>query len=469
MPRIFNQDVSLKSVFLMMTEGTLIVLSLVAAVKLRFWGDQSAFEFHTLLPDFAFQVLVAVVTFQICFYYNDLYDLRSVLQRAERFVRIGESLGASCLVLAALYYVAPALVLGRGVFLLALILVASWAILARITLDAAWYPTDLVKRVLIVGTGPLAVGVAREFARREDLHVNLVGFVAGSGAADDPGMDLLLRPTLGSIRELEALTWEHNVSEIVVALEDYRGALPVGDLVKLRVQGVRVEDAHTTLAALTGRVWLESVRPSWFVFSDGFRRSRLNGLLKRAVDLSFALLGLALSAPLMAIIALAIRLDSRGPALYRQERVGLHGRVFDVLKFRSMVQEAEGRTGPQWAQKNDPRVTRIGGFLRKYRLDELPQFLNVLQGQMSFVGPRPERPAFVELLRQKIPFYDERHSARPGITGWAQVRYDYAASVEGAVRKLEYDLFYLKNMSVLLDCLIVFETVRIVLEGKGGR
>ena len=453
----------------MLVEGTLIILSLVAAIELRFWGDQGAFEFYTLLPDFAVQALVIVVTFQMCFYYNDLYDLRSALQRSEQLVRVGESLGAGCLVLAALYYLAPALVVGRGVFVVALLLVGILAIAVRITLDAAWSPTEFAKRVLVVGNGPLAQAVGREFVRRGDLHINLVGFVVGNPASYVPDDQLLNRPVLGSIDNLETLATQHCVSQIVVALEDCRGLLPVRELVTLRVQGVQVEDAHTALAALTGRVWLESVRPSWFVFSDGFRRSRLNALLKRAVDLSLASLGLVLSAPLMATIALAIKLESKGPVFYRQERVGLRGKTFNVLKFRSMVTYAEQSAGPQWAQEDDPRVTRVGRYLRKYRLDESPQFLNVILGQMSFVGPRPERPAFVELLRQKIPFYDERHSVRPGITGWAQVRFDYAASIEGAVRKLEYDLFYLKNMSILLDCLIVLETVRIVLDGRGGR
>jgi exopolysaccharide biosynthesis polyprenyl glycosylphosphotransferase len=214
---------------------------------------------------------------------------------------------------------------------------------------------------------------------------------------------------------------------------------------------------------------LEAVSSSWFIFSEGFRRTRLTTVLKRAVDLFFGCLGFALSAPLMPFIALAIKLDSRGPVLYRQRRVGLGGECFEVLKFRSMRQDAEAGSGAQWAQEDDPRVTRAGRFIRTYRFDELPQFINVIRGEMSFAGPRPERPEFVEKLREAIPFYDERHSVRPGITGWAQVRYPYGASVEDALHKLEYDLFYLKNMSVIFDCAIVIETVKIVLFGRGGR
>jgi exopolysaccharide biosynthesis polyprenyl glycosylphosphotransferase len=223
------------------------------------------------------------------------------------------------------------------------------------------------------------------------------------------------------------------------------------------------------MAALTGRVWLSTVQPSWFVFSTGFRRSWLTAFLKRAFDLVFGLVGLILSAPVMALVAIAVRLDSPGPILYRQVRVGLGGRCFELLKFRSMREDAEDGNGAQWAQEDDPRITRLGRFLRKFRFDELPQYINVIRGEMSFVGPRPERPVFVEMLRAQIPYYDERHSVRPGITGWAQVEYGYGASVEDAYRKLEYELFYLKNMSILFDCAIALQTIRIVLLGRGSR
>jgi exopolysaccharide biosynthesis polyprenyl glycosylphosphotransferase len=240
-------------------------------------------------------------------------------------------------------------------------------------------------------------------------------------------------------------------------------------LVHLRVGGLEVEDAHTVLAALTGRIWLRTVRPSWFVFSGGFRRSRTSLLVKRVMDLAFGLIGLALLAPLMLVVSIAIRMDSNGPVVYRQERVGCGGKVFHLLKFRSMKVNAEAENGAQWAQKNDPRVTRVGRFLRKFRLDELPQFVNVMRGEMSFVGPRPERPCFVDHLRDQFPLYDERHSVRPGITGWAQVKFTYGASIEDAYRKLEYDLFYLKNMSLVFDLLILVQTLRVVFLGSGSR
>jgi len=235
------------------------------------------------------------------------------------------------------------------------------------------------------------------------------------------------------------------------------------------VRGVRVEEASNALSALTGRIPLRAVQPSWFVFSDGFHRSKWNELLKRTLDLAASIVGLVLSIPIMILVGVAVRLDSEGPIIYRQTRVGRMGKCFDVLKFRSMRNDAEKSGGAQWATENDPRTTRVGAFLRKYRFDELPQFLNVIRGDMSFVGPRPERPVFVEDLRQVISYYDERHSVRPGITGWAQVQYAYGASIEDAFNKLEYDLFYLKNMSLSFDIAIIIRTIGIVFGGRGGR
>jgi sugar transferase (PEP-CTERM system associated) len=322
--------------------------------------------------------------------------------------------------------------------------------------------------VVILGTGQLALELARELTRREDLNMKLEGLISGAsnGGAEESVFGV---PVLGSVLELESIAKQRDVSRIIVALEDRRGVLPTRELVTLRVRGVRVDDASTALSALTGRVSLRTVKPSWFVFSDGFHRSRWNDILKRVLDLVVGMVGLILSAPVMALVALAVRWDSRGPVIYRQTRVGRMGKCFQVLKFRSMRTDAELKNGAQWATADDPRVTRIGKALRKYRLDELPQFINVIRGEMSFVGPRPERPEFVEDLRKTIPYYDERHSVRPGLTGWAQVQYSYGASIEDAFNKLEYDLFYLKHLSITFDMAIIVQTIRIVFSGRGGR
>jgi sugar transferase (PEP-CTERM system associated) len=466
MVRIFSQYVSPKSLLLMAMESALIVFSLLCAIRLRFWNSPEDIASYVVYPDFLIQCAIILVVLLSCFYYNGLYDARGGFGTVERALRIEQSIGAASLVLGLLYFLMPGLLLSRGVFVIGMLLAMVAVLLGRKALDRAWQLTAPVQHVMILGTGNLATTLAREINLRNDLTMRLAGFVSPSPV---PPEEILAGvPVLGSAAELEAIARSRPVSRIIVALEDRRGALPIRELVSLRVRGIQIEEAASTLSALTGRVSLGAVRPSWFVFSDGFRRSQWNEFLKRLLDLLAATAGLLLSLPVMALVALAVRLDSKGPVFYRQTRVGRMGKTFEVLKFRSMRQDAE-RLGAQWAAENDPRVTRVGRFLRKYRLDELPQFWNVIRGDMSFVGPRPERPCFVDELRRIIPYYDERHTVRPGITGWAQVQLHYGASVEDALAKLEYDLFYLKNMSMLFDLAIIFQTVRIVIGARGSR
>jgi sugar transferase (PEP-CTERM system associated) len=468
MIRIFSQYVSLKSLLLMIVESCLIVLSLVCAVKLRFWNNPAEYSLYVAFPDFAGQIAIVVAVCLACFYCNDLYDLRTGYGPVERVLRVEQSLGAASLLLGLLYFLFPDLLLSRGVFLIGMVLVTGFVLLARKLLDRAWQLSTAVQRVVILGTGQLALELAREITCREDLGMRLEGFVSAVPVGPE-GEKVFGFPILGPMTGMETIAKERKISRIIVALEDRRGVLPTRELVSLRVQGLRVDDAPTALAGLTGRISLRSVRPSWFVFSEGFHRSKWNELLKRILDLVVAMIGLVASLPIMLLVGLAVRLDSKGPIIYRQKRVGRMSRHFEVLKFRSMRVDAEKGTGAQWASENDPRITRIGRFLRKYRLDELPQFINVIRGDMSFVGPRPERPEFVKELREKIPYYDERHSVRPGLTGWAQVRYMYGSSVDDAFQKLEYDLFYLKNMSMVFDLAIIVQTIGIVFRGQGAR
>lgn len=467
MVRILNQYVSPKSIVLLALESGLMTLALVCAVRIRFW-DSAGFDEYVALPDFAWQAVIFVATLQVCFYYCDLYRLNAIRGRNEQLMALGQSLGSGCLLLGILYFVFPALVLGRGIFFISVALVPAFVTFSRVALDRIWQAAAPKQRIFIIGAGDLAIAVASQLLKRSDLNVQLVGFI-DTTRSDGSGRTLFGLPVFESGDRLESLAEQYQTTQIIVALEDRRNALPTRDLVRLRVQGVRVEDAHTTISALSGRVWLETVKPSWFVFTDGFARSTVTLILKRAIDLASGIAGLTISSPLMLLAAIAIRLDSKGPIIFRQTRVGLRGKCFELLKFRSMRVDAEDGTGAQWATANDPRVTRVGRFLRKYRLDELPQFINVIRGEMSLVGPRPERPEFVDKLRQQISYYDERHSVRPGVTGWAQVQYEYGSSLEDAFRKLEYDLFYLKNMSVFFDCAIILMTARIVLTGSGAR
>jgi sugar transferase (PEP-CTERM system associated) len=468
MLNIFNQYVSPRALVLFFIEAVLIAVSLILAVRIRFWDNPQEFQLYTMLPGFGMQMLTIVLVCQLSFYYNELYDLSAVRAPAERLILIEQSLGAASLLLAILYFVVPTLLVGRGVLFISMALTASLMALSRPALDRAWRLAGARQNLLILGTGELARDLARELSRRPDLGVQLEGFVAES-PAQYTGEHLFGRPVVGLVGDVETIVANASISRIIVAIEDRRGALPIRDLVRLRVRGIRIEEAHTVLSALTGRVWLRSVKPSWFIFSDGFTSSRMTAAMKRFLDLVLATIGLILWSPIMALVAIAVRLDSRGPVIYKQTRVGLGGQTFDVFKFRSMRVDAERVGEAKWAAQNDPRITRVGAWIRKYRLDETPQFINIIRGDMSFVGPRPERPLFVQQLRNCIPYYDERHSARPGLTGWAQIRYGYGASVEDAQRKLEYDLFYLKNMSILFDCLIVFGTIRIVLGGQTAR
>lgn len=473
MVRIFRLYVSIKSITLIAVESVLIALSLLAAVRLRFWRTPAEFDFYFAVPSFGVQCVVVVLVFQVCLYYNGLYDLSDFRGRSDQMIRLCQSLGAACVILGSVYFAFPELLLGRGIFVVCVFMSSAFMLLARMGVDAVWRLSDRSQRALIVGGGHVASLVVREFQRRSDLNVDIVAILDGE---QPTGAHLLAGiPIWHGFTNLYEIAQEQQVNRIIIACDDrvavdgQSTSFPNRDLIRLRVMGVRIEDAQATLTALTGRVPLDVIRPSWFLFSDGFHRSATILACKRLFDVVLSFTGVVITSPLMVLVAIAVRLDSPGPVLYRQVRAGLRGEAFEVLKFRSMRVDAESKTGAQWATLDDPRVTRLGRFLRKYRLDELPQFFNVLRGEMSFVGPRPERPEFIKTLRHKIPYYDERLSVRPGLTGWAQVEYPYGASLDDAARKLEYDLFYLQNMSVLFDCLIVFNTVRTVLFGVGGR
>jgi len=321
-------------------------------------------------------------------------------------------------------------------------------------------------RILIYGTGAAAWKVG-QVLKSGAPRSSVVGYFA-SPCDGESAVPVHLQ--LHGQQTLKECATAHRVDEIVVALNERRGGgMPLAELLDCRVSGVRVYDTSTLFERLLGQIRLEHLHPGWLIFGAGFQQGLARTLTKRAFDVTCAAGLLVASLPVIALTVLAIALESRGPVIYRQERVGLSGRTFRVLKFRSMVVDAEAAGRPQWAKANDCRVTRVGAFIRRYRIDELPQLLNVLLGDMSLVGPRPERPYFVEQLTKQVPFYGVRHSVKPGITGWAQVRYQYGATVEDAIEKLQYDLYYIKNHSLFVDVAILFETVGVVLSGKGAR
>jgi sugar transferase (PEP-CTERM system associated) len=468
MPRIFNQYVSAQTFVLFAADAVVMTLAFLAGIRVRYLADAEAWGFYSEMPEFAYRITAAIGVFLFCGYYNGLYTPRTFRGMSDQFFRLVQSLGFACFVLATLYFAVPALRVGRGAFAAGVGCVVICVLAFRTLSDIWWRSVVQAENVAIVGDGLLAVDTAHEISYRRDLNMRMAGFIAlrpldealEAGHIDENNL-------LGPALDVERIVRDHKIQRLIVADDETGIRVPFEYLLRVRTRGVAVEDAHAVTTALTGRIPLNAVRSSWFLFSDGFRRSRYQSAFKRVLDLVFSIVGLALSLPVMALTALAVKLESSGPALFRQERVGLNGKPFTLMKFRTMREDAEADGVARWAKENDPRITRIGGFLRKYRFDELPQFFNVIRGDMSFVGPRPERPEFVEDLRETIPYYDERHTLRPGITGWAQVCYPYGATEEDALRKLEYDLFYLKNVSGLFDIAIVFQTAKIIFTGRG--
>lgn len=322
------------------------------------------------------------------------------------------------------------------------------------------------KRVLVLGTAEAGIILVREFLARTELSVKVVGFLDEKG--ENIGKSLVNPSIIGSVNQVSDIVKEKAVNQVILSLNERRGCTPVEQLLQLKFSGVQVADAHSVYEKVTGKILLANLEPSWLFLSSGFRKSRFLLTTKRCIDIGTSVLGILLGVPLMGVIALAICLETGFPILFRQERVGLGQHPFTILKFRSMFQNAEAG-GPSWAQNNDPRITRVGRILRKFRLDELPQLFNVLRGEMSLVGPRPEQTKLCQMLEQMIPMYWRRHSVRPGVTGWAQVKYQYGSTIEDAKRKLEYELYYIKNLSFRLDLAIILSTFKVILFGRGAK
>lgn len=367
--------------------------------------------------------------------------------------------------LSVLYFLIPQISFWRSNLLYAMGMSVLLLVFLRILLGKTLGSQAFKRRIVVLGAGPRAARL-KVLSKAPGAGFAVVGYVSMS-EANRVIPEAIARDAIYNLADHVVLL---NASEVVLALEERRNALPLKDLLRVKTTGVHVNEISTFLERETGRVDLDSVNPSWLIFSDGFSSGRMvSSAFKRLFDIGASLLLLVLTLPLVLVTAIAIRFESKGPAFYRQRRVGLYGVGFDVIKLRSMRQDAEVGGKAVWAEKDDPRITRIGRVIRKLRIDELPQCWSVLKGEMSFVGPRPERPQFVEDLEQKLPYYAERHMVKPGITGWAQINYPYGASIEDSRQKLEYDLFYAKNYSPFLDLLILLQTIRVVLFPAGAR
>jgi len=467
--QVFNRNVSVRGLTVFGFEVILISGSMALAENLHgAFSTPDALTAFTATSTTFWKIALVTALCQLCFYYNDLYDLTVVHSNRELVVRLLQAAGAAAIVLAFAGVFAPSLILDPSTFVTALgvfvVAVLTW----RVTFNFLARDPQFEERVLILGTGHTARRVAQQIGTQQDFAYRLVGFVDDRDDHED-GSFVRQHDILGGVGDIDHLVAQKRVDRIVVGLSDRRGRLPIEQLLRAKLSGVRVEDATTTYERLTGKILVDDLKPSWLIFSDGFRASRWTRFVKRMLDLSLSLIGFILASPLMLLTALAVKLESPGAALYSQERVGENGRVFKIYKFRSMRPDAEQAGSPIWATDKDPRVTRVGRVIRLTRLDELPQLWNVLNGDMSFVGPRPERPFFVERLAREIPFYMQRHAVKPGVTGWAQVKYRYGSSIEDAMEKLRYDLYYIKHLSVFFDLTIVLDTVKVILFGKGAK
>ncbi len=452
--QLFERNVSPHELIVFTFELLLIAGSLAVAVQLQEPAGT---------PGLLWKVLLVAALSQLCLYYNDFYDLRVVHSVRELFVRLVQGAGVATIILGLVYLLVPAVALDAQAFLTSLIAVITIVLVWRVFVNHLLRDSPLVENTLVVGTGLAPRAVAHELVANHEFSYKVVG-VVGDGLEEGERLGAL--PVLGGIAELSSIVKREDIQRIVVGMADRR--LPADQLVDCKLAGAVVEDAQAAYERLTGKVLLEELTLSKLVFADGFNVARRRQIVKRGWDLFFSGVGLAIAIPLLALTALAVWILSGRPILYRQQRVGQHGRTFTLSKFRSMHVDAEAG-GPAWASEHDDRVTPIGRFIRLTRLDELPQLWNVLTGDMSFVGPRPERPEFVEALGSQIPFYHLRHAVKPGITGWAQIKYRYADSFESAMEKLRYDLYYVKHLSPVFDLTIVVDTVKTILFRMGSQ
>lgn len=448
---------------LLLAEAAVVFGAIIGAVYLRLGAEDSHNEL--MMRQGFLKAALATLFCLAAFYLFDLYDFIVMHDRRELVLRLIQALGLAWVALALAFYAFPQLMLGRGISLIALPLALGLMVSWRISIHWLLGHPDFGEKILIVGSGSFAVEVAREMLERPDAGYRIAGFVG-----TDPellGKSLINPRVIGLTSDLDEVVRREGIDRIVVAMGERRGQLPTNELLQLSLAGtVNIEEGASFYERITGRVSLNLIRPSWLIFSSRGRQTRISGIARNIVHRLVALVGGLLSLPVAIGTAILIKLDSRGPVLYKQERVGKNGCSFTVMKFRSMRTDAE-KAGPVWASLDDDRTTRIGRVIRKLRVDEIPQFWNILRGEMDFVGPRPERPHFVSQLAEEIPYYEQRHLIAPGLTGWAQIKYPYGASIEDARQKLQYDLYYIKNQSLMLDAIILFETIKIILFGRG--
>jgi sugar transferase (PEP-CTERM system associated) len=457
MIRLFNVYYPTRTLMLLLCEALLVGGSFLLTAT--FVTGQDTY-IALIYENGILKILAISVITLLLSYYFDLYEPQRMSGRWEIYFRLLLVLSVLCFLLAALVYFYPDIYIGPHVFTIGISLLAIVLVLWRRSYEWIIGLSIFRERVYVLGNCEQARTVAETLRTRRDAGMEVVD---GEGKGTFNGQLERFAADLRAFRESKT-----RIDRVIVALDDRRGSMPVRELLELRLNGVVIEDAGSLMERLSGKLPLQGLNPSSLIFTQGFNMKASQQIVRRLVSITVSFIGLAICLPFIPLIILAIRLSSPGPIFFHQTRVGLRGRHFSVHKFRTMRQDAEAK-GAVWATKNDPRVTSLGRFMRKTRLDEIPQLWNVLRGEMGFVGPRPERPEFVQWLASEIPFYELRHMIRPGITGWAQVRYQYGASLEETKQKLEYDLYYIKHLSVGLDLLIMFETIKTIVLRRGAQ
>lgn len=464
MIRFLNAYFPARTLLLGVSEAFLVALAFMAATIARLGTSEASLMLN--YEQGFLKILVVSVVFIMCMYYFDLYDSIVLSNRREVVTRLVQVLGTVCILLAVLYYAIPNLQLGRGIFMIGLAMVTlalfAWR---RLFLAVNTLP-QFAERALILGDGPLAQPLIAEIESRPELGMHIAGQLRHLENANGHHANLTEPEQFDQLtRQVETF----RADRLIVAMGDRRGRLPVEALLRLKSKGLRIQDGAEAYEAITGKVPIESLRLSWLLFSPGFQVSRPLMIYKRVFSFLISLVCLTLLSPVMLLVAIAIRLDSRGLAIFKQERIGENGKTFTLFKFRTMVEGADRDDNHRPAEITDNRFTRVGRWLRRARIDELPQLFNILRGDMHFVGPRPFVPNQEQECLEKIPFYRQRWAVKPGATGWAQVNRGYCVTIEDNTEKLAYDLFYIKNISIGLDLLILFKTVKILLLGKGSR
>ncbi|HEY9536460.1 MAG TPA: TIGR03013 family XrtA/PEP-CTERM system glycosyltransferase [Kiloniellaceae bacterium] len=443
--------------FLLIGEATVFFAAFYLAALIR-WGTPEQLNYY-LWDGVIFAIACAGSLFAM-----GLYHGRNSTRFRDVFIRTILGFGLAFVVLSVLFYLWPSLAVWRDAVFVGLPASLAGAFLLRFSFLRLVDSDLIARRVLVLGTGEHAAEIEELERSHDSCGLKCVGFLDVERNSMHVTPSRIIKPA----DSLLALCLKQDVSEIVVAVQERRGMLPTAELMDCKLSGIPIYDFMTFMERETGRCDLNALRPSWFIFAEGFSGGVLQQSVKRWLDVTLSIVLVIVTLPLLGATALAIRVETPGPVFYRQKRVGLNSRAFDIIKFRSMAVDAE-TDGPVWAARNDPRITDVGRIIRKFRIDELPQIINVIKGEMSFVGPRPERPEFVEQLSERVSYYNERHRVKPGITGWAQLHYIYSDSIDGGLTKLQYDLYYVRHFSLLLDLFIVIQTVRVILWPAGAR